>query len=87
MGALSAWDASAAANTQFVDLGNREPGSVTGFLIQENTMGMHQLAPYSRLKLAVSDLSLPEVHFRFLCLAAYQPRKNVLFENIDGQLA
>jgi hypothetical protein len=79
--------ASAAANTQFVDLGNREPGSVTGFLIQENTMGMHQLAPYSRLKLSVSDLSLPEAHFRFLCLAAYQPRKNVLFENIDGQLA
>lgn len=73
--------------TEFRDLGNRSPGSVTGFLIQSSTMGMHQLSAYSRLKLAVSDLSLPEAHFRFLCLAAYQPRKNVLMENIDGQLA
>jgi len=79
--------ASSAASTAFVDLGNRSPGSVTGYLLQGNTMSLHQLSPYSRLKLAVSDLSLPEAHFRFLCLAAYQPRKNVLLENIDGQLA
>jgi len=73
--------------TAFIDLGNREPGSVTGYLIQSSTLGFHQLSPYSRLKLALSDLSTPEAHFRFLCLAAYQPRKNVLLENIDGQLA
>lgn len=79
--------AGAGASTVFADLGNRSPGSVTGFLIQGNTMGLHQLSPYSRLKLAVSDLSLPEAHFRFLCLAAYQPRKNVLMENIEGQLS
>lgn len=70
----------------FTDLGNRSPGSVTGFMIQANTMGLAQLAPYSKLKMAVSDLSLPEAHFRFLSLAAYQPRKNVLIENINGQL-
>jgi hypothetical protein len=70
----------------FTDLGNRQPGSVTGFLVQGNTMGFAQLAPYSKLKLAVSDLSLPEAHFRFLSLAAYQPRKNVLLDNITGQL-
>ncbi len=79
--------ASGSGATSFVDLGNRKPGSVTGFLIQANTMSLHQLSPYSRLKLAVSDLSLPEAHFRFLCLAAYQPRKNVLAENIEGQLS
>jgi hypothetical protein len=73
--------------TAFLDLGNRTPGSVTGFLIQSNTMSLHQLSPYSRLKLAISDLSLPEAHFRFLCLASYQPRKNVLLENIEGQLS
>ena len=77
---------SGAASTSFVDLGNREPGSITGFLIQGNTMGMHQLSAYSKLKLAVNDLSLPEAHFRFLCLAVKQPRKNVLLENISGQL-
>jgi hypothetical protein len=77
----------AAGNPVFTDLGNRQPGSVTGFLIQGNTMGIAQLAPYSKLKLAVNDLSLPEAHFRFLSLATYQPRKNVLIENISGQLS
>ena len=76
-----------AGNPVFTDLGNRQPGSVTGFLIQGNTMGIAQLAPYSKLKLAVNDLSLPEAHFRFLSLAMYQPRKNVLIENITGQLS
>lgn len=78
--------AQGAGNPVFTDLGNRQPGSVTGFLIQGNTMGIAQLAPYSKLKLAVNDLSLPEAHFRFLSLAMYQPRKNVLIENITGQL-
>jgi len=77
----------AGSGATFTDLGNRQPGSVTGFLVQANTMGFGQLAPYSKLKLAVSDLSLPEAHFRFLSLAAYQPRKNVILENITGQLA
>ena len=78
--------AQGSGNPQFIDLGNRQPGSITGFLIQGNTMGFAQLAPYSKLKLAVNDLSLPEAHFRFLSLALYQPRKNVLLENITGQL-
>ena len=75
------------ASTIFRDLGLRSPGSVTGFLLQTNTLGMHQLSAYSRLKMAINDLSLPEAHFRFLCLAAYQPRKNVLVDNITGQLS
>lgn len=74
-------------NPIFTDLGNRSPGSVTGFLIQGNTMGIAQLSAYSKLKLAVADLSLPEAHFRFLCLGVWQPRKNVLLENITGQLS
>lgn len=73
-------------NPVFTDLGNRSPGAVTGYLMQMDTLGIHQLAAYSKLKLAISDLSLPEAHFRFLCLAAYQPRKNVILDNIDGQL-
>jgi hypothetical protein len=79
--------ASGGLNTVFTDLGFRTPGSVTGFMIQSNTWGIHQLSPYSRLKLALNDLSLPEAHFRFLCLAGYQPRKNVLIDNITGQLS
>lgn len=70
------------ATESFVDLGNRAPGFVTGYLIQKDTWGGKELAPYSRLKLAVSDLSVPEAHFRFLTLAGYEPRKNVLIDNL-----
>jgi hypothetical protein len=74
----------AAAATLFTDLGNKSPGFVTGFLVQGDTMGLKELAPYSRLKLAVTDLSQPEAHFRFLTLAVYQPRKNVLLDSLAG---
>jgi len=74
----------ATATTAFVDLGNKRPGFVTGFLVQGDTMAMKELAPYSRLKLAVSDLSIPEAHFRFCTLATMQPRKNVLIDSLVG---
>jgi len=72
------------ATTAFVDLNNKRPGFVTGFLVQGDTMAMKELSPYSRLKLAVSDLSIPEAHFRFVTLAVMQPRKNVLIDNLAG---
>jgi hypothetical protein len=75
---------SGAGTTTFVDAGNKSPGFVTGFLYQSDTMVMKDLAPYSRLKLAVTDLSTPEGHFRFTTLAVMQPRKNVLLDNITG---
>jgi hypothetical protein len=68
------------------DLGAKSPGFVTAYLLQKDTMALHQMAAYSKLKLAISDLSLPEAHFRFLCLAVYQPRKNVILDSISGQL-
>jgi hypothetical protein len=70
--------------TTFVDLFNKLPGSVTGFLVQGDTMEVKELAPYSRIKLAVTDLSQPEAHFRFLCLASTMPRKNCLVSNLAG---
>ncbi len=66
----------------FVDLGNRAPGFVTGYLLQKDTWEFRELSPYSRLKLAVSDLSVPEAHFRFLTLCGYEPRKNVIADNL-----
>lgn len=77
---------SGAATTVFTDLNNKLPGFVTGYLIQGDTMGLHELAPYSRLKLAITDLSLPEAHFRFLTMAVYQPRKDVLLDNLIGSI-
>lgn len=74
--------ANGATAVVFTDLGNKLPGFVTGFLLEGDTMGMKELAPYSRLKLAVVDLSQPEAHFRFTTLAMYQPRKNVLIDNL-----
>lgn len=72
----------AGATTAFTDLGNRSPGAVTGVLMQKDTMTLKELAPYSRLKLAQTDLSLPEAHFRFTSLAVLQPRKNVILDNL-----
>lgn len=72
----------AGGNTVFTDLGNKAPGFVTGYLVQKDTWGLHELSPYSRLKLAISDLSTPEAHFRFTTLAGYQPRKNVVIDNL-----
>lgn len=74
----------AGATTVFTDLNNKRPAFVTGFLVQGDTLGIKELSPYSRLKLAVSDLSIPEAHFRFLSLAAFEPRKNVLVDNLVG---
>lgn len=76
--------ANAANNVTFTDLGNRLPGFVTGYLTQGDTMEVRELASYSRLKLAVTDLSIPEAHYRFLTLAVTQPRKNVLLDNITN---
>jgi hypothetical protein len=70
--------------TTFTDKGGKLPGFVTGYLIQGDTMEVRELSPYSRLKLAVTDLSIPEAHFRFLTLTVPQPRKNVLVDNLKG---
>jgi hypothetical protein len=75
-----------AASTDFVDLNNKVPGFVTGVLLEKNGAEIRQLAAYSRLKLAVSDLSIPEAHFRFLGLAVVTPRKYVLVDNLKGTL-
>jgi hypothetical protein len=75
-----------ASTTLFVDLGNKLPGFVTGYLVQGDTMGMKELAPYSRIKLAVTDLSQPEGHFRFCTLAVVKPRMNVLVDNLKGTI-
>ena len=74
----------AGTGATFVDLGNKRPGFVTGFLVDSSTMTLKELAPYSRVKLAQTDLSTPEAHFRFLTLAVMQPRKNVLIDNLVG---
>jgi hypothetical protein len=69
-----------------VDLGNKAPGFVTGYFLQKDGATIRELAPYSRLKLAVSDLSMPEAHFRFLGLAVTTPRKFVILDNLKGTL-
>ena len=78
--------AAAASGTVFTDLGNKVPGYSTGFLIQEDAAILKELAPYSRLKLAVTELSMPEVSFRFLSLAVTKPRQFVILDNIKGTI-
>jgi hypothetical protein len=76
--------AAVSGTTRFVDRNNRLPGAQPAYLVDMESMGIHELAPYSRIKLAVTDLTQPEGHFRFLTLAVYAPRKNVLVDNLTG---
>lgn len=72
-----------AATTTFRDLNNKAPAFTTGFLVQKDTMGLRQLAPFTRFKqMAINDLSFPEAFYRFCGLAVYEPRKNVLLDNL-----
>jgi len=73
-----------AGPTTFVDLGNKQPGFVTGYLLQGDTMEMKELAGFSKTKLAETDLSTPVAYYQFTTLAVMQPRKNVLLDNIKG---
>jgi hypothetical protein len=70
-----------------VDLNGKVPASVSGYFLQKDGATIRELAPYSRLKLAVSDLSMPEAHFRFLGLAVETPRKFVLIDNLNGTIS
>lgn len=74
------------ATVDFIDLGNKAPGFVNAYMIEADTWEIKELAPYSRMKLAQSDLSAPEAHFRFLCVVGYQPRKNALIDNLRGTI-
>lgn len=78
--------AAATGTTVFTDLGNRMPGATSGYLIQEDAAELKELCPYSRLKLAVTQLDSPEAHFRFCTLAVFQPRKFVILDNIKGTI-
>lgn len=69
-------------STVFKDLGNKRPGFSTGFLIDASTMEIRDLMPFTRVKLAQTDLSMPEAYARFSTLAVMAPRKNVLLDNL-----
>jgi hypothetical protein len=78
--------AAAGASTVFYDLGNRTPGFVTGFLLQEDSAVMKELASYSRLKLAVTELSMPEASYKFATLCVLKPRQNCIVDNLKGSI-
>lgn len=71
----------------FIDLGNRAPGSVTGFLIEEKTMAIVELSAFKRYEMARADLSEVNAYARMCALAVYQPRKSILLDSISGQLS
>jgi len=76
--------ATGAANVVFFDLGNWNPGSITAFLMQADTFKIGELAPFTAMDLAVSNLSMPKAFYQFLCVAAKQPRKDVLLTNVTA---
>ena len=70
----------------FVDLGNMLPGASTLFLVDPESMGLHELAPFFKSSLAKTDLTSVTAFARFVTLAVYAPRKNVLVGNLTGAL-
>lgn len=74
----------AGAATVFIDLGNKKPGFTSAFLVQKDSMEIVEAAPYSRMKLAQVQLTIPEAHFRFCTLAVKKPRVNVILDNLTG---
>jgi hypothetical protein len=62
----------------------QEPGLRDGLPGPGRHHGHEGAVGVLRLKLAVTDLSTPEAHFRFCTLAVKQPRKNVLIDNLKG---
>ena len=75
-----------ATTTVFTDLGNKVPGFTTGHLLQDDGAVSKELCPYSRLKLAVTELSSPEASFTFKTLAVIKPRQFVIIDNVKGSL-
>lgn len=75
-----------AAGATFVDLGNFAPGSVTAMLLEKKTFSLFQLAPLTRLKLPQAALTIPTATYRFVTLAAHEPKKNAMMTNVKGQL-
>lgn len=78
--------AAPAGSTTFTDLGNRSPGSLTGFLIQKDAMHMGELSGFKKLQLGISQLSINNAFYRWVTLAVEAPRKNAIVENLLGQV-
>ena len=76
-------DRGSAATAVFRDAGNKVPGFVTGYLVDESSMAIKELASYSRQKLAITDLTLPEAYYRFLCVTTPLVRFNVILDNLS----
>lgn len=76
--------AAASGSTTFNDQGNKLPASVTGALIQADTWEIRELAPFTRKRLAETDLTHPEVFYRFVAQVGRSPRKNSLADNLSG---
>lgn len=75
------------ATTLFTDLGNKLPGFVTGVLVSKDTFEFAELCPFSRLKLGLNQLALPEAFFQFTTLKVTEPRKNVIIDSLKGTLS
>lgn len=75
---------SGAATTLFIDRGRRVPGFVTGFGLDMRELVMPELAPFSSVQLAQSELAQNWAFYRFCCLAARAPRFNVLIDNLTA---
>jgi hypothetical protein len=74
----------AGATTTFIDLGGKGAGYTNAYLVDSESLEIHELRPYSRQKAAKVDLTEREIHYRWLTLAVTAPRKHAIIDNIAG---
>lgn len=70
----------------FTDLNNRSPAASTGYILSKDTMEVRELLPYTRMKMAQVQAAQTESHLRFLGLAVYIPKQNVILDNISRSI-
>lgn len=71
------------STSTFVDLNAKIPAFSTGFLCDfRDNMAFYELMPYSRKKLAITELATTEAHYRWITLGVMAPRRQILVDNL-----
>jgi hypothetical protein len=74
--------AEGASSTTFTDLGNKLPAFSAAYFIEKGCGEFLELLPYSRVKMARTQLMETEAHVRYVTMAVTEPRKLPIIDNL-----
>lgn len=70
------------STTVFTDLGNKLPGFSAAYFVQKDCAEFIELLPYSRIKMARTQLKETEAHVRYVTMGVVEPRKLPIIDNL-----